>query len=72
MKTGYIQIFDKEGDAVTALGRISGIFPDYNHDLLKKCNQVQIWKTIGGETSSDIVGELNDEIVYVVTSMPPN
>lgn len=70
MKSGYVQMFDQKTDAETALGRIMKIFPNHDHKLIDSCAQVQVWKTIEGQTSSDQVGKLDDNPIYIVISVP--
>lgn len=70
MQIGFIQMFDKEADAIEALGFITDAFPNYNHQLVKTCNQVQLQTSFGGETKIDSFGDLNENVVYLVTSLP--
>lgn len=71
MKTSFIQIFDALDDAVTALGFVTGAYPDHAHALTKSSNQVQVWSKINGVSDAKAYGEPNAKLMYLVTSLAP-
>ncbi len=69
MKTSFVQIFDKKDDAVTALGFITGAYPNNRNSLSEASNQVQVWTSIAGASDAKTYGAPNAAVMYLVLSI---
>ena len=72
MKTSFLQIFDKKDEAIGAAAFMSGEYPDHDHSLIESSNQIQIWRKLGGQELTEVLGSPNESIVFLVISTPPS